>query len=74
MIDSTIDGDGEPRAAAKQLGFVAGALEAVVFPDLRAAFLLVGHRVEGPVGVVSCRAVAAREVVDAVGGWAVGTA
>jgi hypothetical protein len=49
-------------------------LEAVVFPDLRTAFPLVGHRVGDPVGVVACRAVAAREVVDAVGGWAVGTA
>lgn len=49
-------------------------LEAVVFPDLRTAFPLVGHRVGDPVGVVACRAVAVREVVDAVGGWAVGTA
>jgi GNAT superfamily N-acetyltransferase len=52
-------------------GFVS---EAVVFPELRTAFSLVGRRVGGPVGVVACRAVAAREVVDAVGGWAVGTA
>ncbi|MDW4905578.1 hypothetical protein RB628_09525 [Streptomyces sp. ADMS] len=48
--------------------------EAVVFPDLRTAFPLVRRRVGDPVGVVACRAVAAREVVDAVGGWSVGTA
>ena len=51
-----------------------GRLEAVVFPDVRTVFRLVGHRVGDPVGVVACRAVAAREVVDAFGGWAVGTA
>ncbi|MFE1444415.1 hypothetical protein, partial [Streptomyces sp. NPDC058739] len=31
-------------------------LVAVVFPDLRTAFPLVGHRVGDPVGVVACRA------------------
>ncbi|WP_280703439.1 hypothetical protein, partial [Kitasatospora sp. GP82] len=31
--------------------------EAVVFPILRSAFSLVGHRVGGPVGVVTCRVV-----------------
>ncbi|MHC5908946.1 ABC-three component system protein, partial [Streptomyces sp. S6] len=36
--------------------------EAVVFPDLRTVFPLVRRRVGDPVGVVACRAVAAREV------------
>jgi hypothetical protein len=48
-------------------------LEAVVFPDLRAAFSLVGQRVGGSVGVVACRVVAPVEVVDAVGRGAAGT-
>ncbi|WAU81143.1 hypothetical protein O1Q96_15980 [Streptomyces sp. Qhu-G9] len=48
--------------------------EAVVFPDLRSAFPLVRCRGGDPVGVAACRAAAAREAVDAVGGWSVGTA
>ncbi|GAA2479230.1 hypothetical protein GCM10010406_14280 [Streptomyces thermolineatus] len=34
FIDSTIDEDGEPRAAAKQLDFVAGAFDQLT-PDQR---------------------------------------
>ncbi|MCQ4079735.1 hypothetical protein NGB36_03775 [Streptomyces sp. RB6PN25] len=43
-------------------------LEAVVFPDVRAAFSLVGHRGGDLVGVTVCHVVAAVGVVDAVGG------
>jgi hypothetical protein len=49
-------------------------LVAVVLPDSRTAFSLVEHRGGDPVGVVTCRVVAPVEVVDAVVGWAVGTA
>ncbi|MEU7600454.1 hypothetical protein [Streptomyces sp. NPDC041003] len=53
---------------------IALVLEVVVFPDLGAAFSLVGSRGGDSVGVVTCRVVAPREVADAVGCRTAGTA
>jgi hypothetical protein len=43
FIDSTIDEDGEPRAAAKQFGFVAGTFDQLP-PDQRGALARIAQQ------------------------------
>ncbi|NGO42430.1 hypothetical protein [Streptomyces ureilyticus] len=76
-----------PHSRRRVMAVTAGLVAGATLPAMRAAaattaqqerfispVTLVERRAGGAVGVVACRCVAPREVVDAVGGWAAGTA